>query len=402
MFALLKHTKMKKKLIKSIAVFLLILLGLQFTFYTPKYIYRVLVKQEPSYDYYKKHKTSIIKKSTNPFYFTKGSHSQENLAKSKFERDSSIHELNAFMEKTKTRSFVVVRNDTLLLEKYYKDETRKSLQASFSVTKSIVSMLLGIAIENGSITSIEDPITKYLPELSIRDKAFDSITIANLISMRSGIKFSHDITFPFVNSDSPKTFYHPDLRRVALRHTELENSLKGKFKYNDYNPLLIGLILEHATGQSISDFFQEEIWSKIGAEFNASWSSDDKNFQKTESGFNARPIDLAKIGRLALNNGVWNDRQYISKQWVLNSTQPKTGDYEFGNPRRWTYKYYWWSIPEKDRPSDFMAIGKYGQFIYISPQTNTIIVRNGEEMDDFGDGDWAEIFYNFCRADLKS
>jgi CubicO group peptidase (beta-lactamase class C family) len=387
---------MKKKLMLILSAILLLLVVLQFSFYTPQYVYRVLVWQDADYDDFKKFESIGIAKADVPFRFINGTTDQRNLAQTKFEKQAPIDNLDGFLERTKTNSFLVIRNDTLIYEKYFRGNTKESIQTSFSASKSVLSLLIGVAIQQKKIKSVNDPITDYLPELAARDDRFKKITIAHLLRMRSGLKYSHKMSFPFVNSDDPKTYYHPDLRRVALNHTEIVAEPDEKFSYNNYNALLIGLILERACAQSVSSNFQENMWAKIGAEFNANWSTDENGFEKMESGLNARAIDFAKLGRLVLSNGYWNGEQVIDSTWISYSTQP-TKSLVYGDPRKWNYNSFWYSIDNLDQKSDVMAIGNYGQFIFISPENNTIIVRNGEEMDDFDDDDWAEVFYTFLR-----
>ncbi len=390
---------MKRKAFYFILTLVLFTVFAQSCFYSPKYMYRVIAWQDADYDDFKRFKSAPIEAPDTPFFFTPGTEAQKEQLRRTFTEALETEDLEQFLERQRTHSFIVIRNDTILYENYFNDNDRESVQTSFSVSKSILSLLVGIAIEQGHISGIDDPITSYLPELTERDPRFEDITVGHLLSMRSGIEYSGKISFPFVTADDPKTYYHPDLRRVALKHTNIDTLPGTRFRYNNYNALLIGLILERTTEQPVSTYMQDNIWRRIGAEFEASWSQDEREFEKMESGFNARAIDFAKLGRLALNKGSWDGQQLISRKWVSTSTQPKKGkDYVYGDPTQWTYRYFWWGIPEENVLSDFMAIGNMGQLIYVSPRSNTIIARNGNETDDFGDANWIIAFHKFVDA----
>ncbi|MDC8004683.1 serine hydrolase [Aureisphaera galaxeae] len=394
---------MKRKFIFSTVSLILLILLAQSCFYSPRYIYRVIAWQDSDYDDYKKFKSAPISPSEAPYHFTKGTLTQEQQTQQSFEKSETIKDLDSFLETNNTYSFLVIRKDTLLYEKYFNGATRESFQTSFSVSKSVLSLLIGKALEEGHITSIDDLITQYIPELEEEDERFRTITLKHLLSMQSGIAYSGKVSFPFVTADDPKTYYHPNLRKVAIKHSKIDTIPGVKFKYNNYNALLIGLVLERATKQSVSSYLQDRIWKPMGTEFEASWSTDENGFEKMESGLNARPIDFAKIGRLALQQGAWNGQQLINSEWFSLSTQPKmNADFDgYGNPKLWVYNYFWWGIPERENHSDFMAIGNMGQFIYVSPRSQTIIVRNGEEANGFGDGTWIKIFHEFMENQSK-
>ena len=165
------------------------------------------------------------------------------------------------------------------------------------------------------------------------------------------------------------------------------------------------MILERATGTSVANYLQETIWKPIGMQYPGSWSLDERGFEKMESGINARAIDFAKFGRLFLHNGSWEGVQVVPAEWVAESTQPDTSvDYEkyyyddfiFADGQGY-YKYMWWGIQRDELNYDFMALGNHGQIIYISPQSNLIILRYGESYGEFGSAKgWVDMFYNFA------
>jgi CubicO group peptidase (beta-lactamase class C family) len=281
-------------------------------------------------------------------------------------------ELGAFLRETDTFAFVVVHRDRLVRERYFHGATRESLQTSFSAAKSFVSTLVGIAIDAGLIRSVDDRVTDYLPELAARDPRFRQITLRHLLTMTSGIHYREG-GFPSLGDDT-YTYYGTDLRNIALNRTRIDQPPGLAWQYDNYNPLLLGLVLERATGTSVSDFMAKRLWQPLGAEGDATWSLDSKHsrFEKMESGLNARAVDYARFGLLFLHKGKWNGRQIVSRDWVRAATGADRAidpAYYFG------YRYFWWL--DVERPGRFYAMGKYGQYIYVAPDADAVVVRLG-------------------------
>jgi CubicO group peptidase (beta-lactamase class C family) len=303
-----------------------------------------------------------------------------------------------FLRSTGTTAFIVSKDDKIRYEGYFNGYQRDFIVTSFSAAKSFVSALIGIAIDEGTIKSVNDPMTAYLPEL--RGKGLDRFTIRQLLNMSSGIAYVEEQRiFPLLIpwSDDAKTYYYPNLRRLALQ-VKADGEPPGTyFHYNNYHPLLLGMILERATHKPVAEYLQDKLWKPLGMDYPASWSldSDASGFEKMESGINARAIDFAKFGRLFLNKGNWNGQQLISERWVLESTAPEPEDrrpWHMGSVLGFSdaayaeyqagvgyYKYMWWGRLRVDASYDFMARGNYGQYIYVSPVRNMVIVRFGVE-----------------------
>jgi CubicO group peptidase (beta-lactamase class C family) len=281
--------------------------------------------------------------------------------------------LDEFLRETDTVAFVVVHQDRVVRERYFDGATRESLQTSFSAAKSFVSTLVGIAIDAGLIDSVEDPVTDYLPELGERDPQFRKITLRDLLTMSSGIRYREG-GFPSLGDDT-YTYYGVDLRDIALNRVRIEGP-PGLWHYNNYHPLLLGLVLERVTGTSVSDFMARRLWQPLGAEADATWNldSEDSGFEKMESGLNARPVDYARFGLLFLHNGDWNGRQIVSADWVRAATgaEPTADSAYYAG-----YRYFWWL--DMDHPGRFYAMGKYGQYIYVAPDADTVVVRFGRD-----------------------
>jgi CubicO group peptidase (beta-lactamase class C family) len=274
--------------------------------------------------------------------------------------------MDQFLERNGTVAFLVIKHDRLLLERYYNGYGHASICTSFSTVKSFVSALIGIAVHEGLIHQLDDPLTKYLPELSAPHWA--AITIRHLVSMSSGLRYNEQGFFPW--DDQPLTYYSLDLRQLA-RHARRAEPPGLRFHYNNYNLILLGMLLERVTGGTVSAYLQEKIWKPLGMEFPASWSLDSQRsgMEKMESGLNARAVDFAKFGRLYLRGGDWDGRQLVPESWVRESTTVEPG-------AKWTnYKYLWW-IPRSGQ-GRFMAVGNLGQIIYIAPDKDCLILRFG-------------------------
>jgi CubicO group peptidase (beta-lactamase class C family) len=293
---------------------------------------------------------------------------------------------------TETTAFLIIKDDRLIYENYFNGYERDSINTSFSVAKSFVSALVGISIDEGLIDSVDDPITKYIPELQNKDSRYSAITIKNLLSMASGLRYLEEET-PF--SDDTKTYYDPNLRAIALSAV-IEGEPGERFHYNNYNYLLLGIILERATGMPVAKYMEEKLWKPLGMEAPASWSLDSETngFEKMESGINARAIDFAKFGRLYLNNGSnWNGEQTISEKWVSTSTSANST-----NDPSMEYQYGWWIYPPQDDVDNnrhFSARGNLGQFIYVALEERLVIVRHGY---DFGNVNWISLFGSIAAA----
>jgi CubicO group peptidase (beta-lactamase class C family) len=303
-------------------------------------------------------------------------------------RDSSNGSLERYLEASGTTAFLVVHDDKLLYERYFNDYDQRSVNTSFSMAKSFASSLVGLAIDEGYIKSVDEPITNYLPELLKKDKRFKSITIRHLLTMSSGIKYEEGATLPWSEAaDDTKTYYATDLRELAL-NCQIEGKPGQYFEYNNYNPLLVGMILERATGMHVARYLQEKLWKPMGMEADGSWSLDSKkdSFEKMESGVNARARDFARFGMLFAKEGNWRGKQLISQVWVEESTRPDTS----ADPSQ-DYQYFWW-VNTPNGKNHFSAQGNYGQYIYVAPKKDLVIVRLGQEEGEKGYGYWTDLF----------
>jgi CubicO group peptidase (beta-lactamase class C family) len=278
--------------------------------------------------------------------------------------------LGALLDRTRTTAFVVLRGDEVLVEEYGEGQSRESLQTSFSVAKSVLSTLVGIAIERGEIGGLDDPVTEYVPELLDRDPAFSRITLRHLVTMSSGLAYE-ERGLPW--SDDARTYYDPDLRALALT-AEIAEPPGRTWLYDNYNPLLVGLALERAVGRPVEEYAAEVLWGPMGAEADASWSADSEatRFPKMESGVNAVALDYARFGLLFARDGRAGGRQVVPAAWVAEATARDTA----ADPAE-HYQYWWWV--DEEREGRFSARGNKGQFVYVDPATDVVVVRTGRD-----------------------
>ena len=292
-------------------------------------------------------------------------------------------DLQQFLAASDTTAFLIVRGDTLLYEGYFNGAGHDSVQTSMSMAKSVLSALVGIAIGEGRIGSVEDPITRYIPELAERDRRFGRITLRHLLTMTSGLRYEES-GGPW--GDDTATYYAPDLRALALRRTEVVEEPGRRFHYNNFNPLLVGLALERATGMPVTTYLERKLWRPLGMEADGSWSLDSghSGFEKMESGLNGRPVDLAKFGLLFAQGGRWRGRQLVPRGWVEDRTLVST---RFARAPAPSYQYFWW-VQDDRRPPARFARGKYAQHLYVVPESDLVLVRFGR---DVGYPHWPEL-----------
>jgi CubicO group peptidase (beta-lactamase class C family) len=289
--------------------------------------------------------------------------------------------LDEFLEKNDTVAFLAIRRDTLLLESYYHGHADTSLSLSFSMSKSLLSILVGCAIADGYIESVNQPVTDYVPEL--KPNGFDEVTLRHLLQMTSGMDYAEDEN-PF---GLQARFYYGDNLEEMLLDLKLSHTPGKYFEYKSGENQLLALVLSRALpSMTITEYTQARIWEPLGMEYDGLWSVDHEpgGLEKTFCCLAARARDYAKIGRLYLNGGDWNGVQIVSSDWVRESTRLDIRD---GSSAE--YQYQWW-LPDA-YGTDFMAVGLLGQYVYVSPENEVILVRLGKSEGDLERYQWEEF-----------
>ncbi|PWL24531.1 MAG: serine hydrolase [Fluviicola sp. XM-24bin1] len=287
-------------------------------------------------------------------------------------------DLRQYIEELETKALLVVKNDTLIYEEYWDEHNQETLSNSFSVAKTVVAILVGIAIDEGHIDDIHDPVSKYIPEF--KNGSRDKITIEHLLQMASGLSWTESGVNPF--SDNAESYYGTDLDGLILRQRKV--SEPGKvFKYQGGNSQLLAMIVEKSTGKTISKYASEKIWSKLGMEEDAHWSLDSENGQeKAFCCLYAKATDFAKIGRMIMDGGKYNDEQIIPRWFFLQMTKQNDLMTEEGIPN-YRYGYHVWTY-RGNADEVIYCRGILGQYIICIPSRDLMIIRLGmKRKDDF-------------------
>jgi CubicO group peptidase (beta-lactamase class C family) len=291
-----------------------------------------------------------------------------------WQQGNSSNDFTTFLDQNHTLAFLIIRNDTLLYEHYFKGTDSASIMPSFSVSKSFVSALIGIAIGEGKIRSVDQPVTDFIPELLDNDTAFRQITIDDLLNMRSGVRFNEGYLSPF--ADMAKYYYGTNLQKYVLK-LKIEQPPDEVYKYQSVNTLLLGMVLERATGVPLNEYLSEKLWKPLGMSTDIGWSIDSERHGtiKAFCCLDAPARDFARFGRLYLNDGKWKDKQIIPEEWVKETMQI-VNDSRDG--QGYSYTRHW---RVKDDGAIF-AKGLLGQYIYIDPQRNLLMLRFGTKATD--------------------
>ena len=355
----------------------LIILFFASLFIWQPYLARVLWYRTPDAMTYKAFPQAIIRKSDSAFHFFRAGRMRNDIDTLQV-RDVN-HESISFTEyfkRGKLNAFIIIRNDSILYEKYSEGYSDTTLTTVFSGAKSMVSILLGQALKDGAIKSLSQKVTDYIPELKV-NPAFQNITLKNLLDMKSGLEFKDafgGVVKAFF-SDEAKYYYTHDMK-AELMNVKLVNKPGTVWKYKSIDPILLGWVIVHATGKTLEKYTEDKLWKKIGAQNNATWGLDhEEGLVNTASRFQVTAIDWAKVGRLYLNNGKYNYHQVVPEDWVKKSIS--IGNEKPASAKGWqksAHHYLWW-IPQVGECGDFAAEGMRGQRLYVDPKTNTIIVQ---------------------------
>ncbi|RYY62623.1 MAG: class C beta-lactamase-related serine hydrolase [Chitinophagaceae bacterium] len=271
-----------------------------------------------------------------------------------------------------TVALLVVKNREVIYEKYDDGYSDTSLSNSFSVAKSITSLLVGAAIRDGLIRSENDLVGNYLPEFSTGLAA--QLRIRDLLTMSSGSDWDESYANPF--SATTQAYYGSDLRKTASSVT-IKKQPGTYFTYKSGDTELLGLVLEKATGRSLASYAAEKLWRPLGAERPALWSTDRTGGSaKAYCCFNTNARDFARIGQLMLDSGRWNGTSIIDPAYFTASVTPCMIPDETGTPANY-YGYQWWIRP--GYPGVFYARGIMGQYIIMIPSRQIVLVRLGHK-----------------------
>lgn len=377
----------RKQKIQLIALVVLVFLAIFLSLPQNRYIVKALVYQQVNIDDYKIFPNRTVRVGQPQPWKISPQYNHYQLSDKQLE----------YFEEYRTVAYLVVRDTAILYEAYWDGYGSNSYSNSFSMAKSIVSLLVGCALQDGYIRSIDQPVADYLPEF--RQGGRDRITIKHLLTMSSGL--SWDESYSSLFSITTKGYYGNNLTGLVLGLHVVEET-GAQFIYRSGDTQLLSLVVERATGETLSDYASKRLWSKIGAEHDALWCLDRQNgVEKAFCCFNSNARDFARFGQLLLNQGSWNGEQLVPKDYLAESLQPATYliDGETGKPCDF-YGYQWWRIVMDGHEVSY-ARGLLGQYIFVIPSLNAVVVRLGHLRSDKTIGGQPEDVYQYLRCGIE-
>jgi len=282
----------------------------------------------------------------------------------------------SFLALTDTTGLIIIKDDKIVFERYLRGTDAQTRTVAWSVSKSFVSALVGIAVAEGKIQSISDPVTRYAPELA--GSAYDGVRIKDVIQMSSGASWNEDY------SDS-----HSDVVRFghavafggsldAFAATLKRDHAPWTYlRYNSMDTQVLGMVLRHATGMPLAAYLSRRLWQPVGMQENAYYLTDRDGVEFAAGGLNATLRDYARFGLLYAHDGNWRGVQIVPAEWVRASMTPDAPQLMPGrrasSEEVWGYGYHWW-LP--DLRGEYLAVGIFNQFIYVNPRERLVIVKS--------------------------
>lgn len=278
-----------------------------------------------------------------------------------------------FLDRTYTNALLIIKDGKIVYENYRNNTNRQTHFMGWSMTKSITSLLIGAAVEEGRIKSLDDNVVDYLPEL--RDSAYNGVSIRQVLQMRSGVDYAE--RYDFANPGVAARNHILALVKNVSRFVDMAKTLKRAhppgefFQYKTIDTAVLGLLLERVTdGSNVAAYMAQHLWEPLGAESYGFFIMDGEpgiGREFTGAGFNAVLRDYARIGLMMLNGGRVNGKQVIPAYWVKESVKPVGPEKD-----ELDYGYQWWTVAGTKA---YSAIGLQGQFIYVDPVSETVVVK---------------------------
>ncbi|PKD21736.1 serine hydrolase [Salegentibacter salinarum] len=295
-----------------------------------------------------------------------------------------LAELN---EELETAAFLIIKNDSIWFEEYYQEYGPDSKTNSFSMAKSIVSALLGKAIQDGYITSLDQPVSDFFPQFK------EELKVGDLVSMASGLNWNENYYNPF--GMTARAYFDENIRELILR-LQVTDTPGESFKYLSGNTILLGMVIEEATGENLSEYLSKSFWKPLGMQEDAFWQldSEESGMEKAYCCIASNARDFARFGKLYKDKGKWNGQQLLDSEFVARSTEPRFHD----SPQ---YGYGFWLSDYKEKDIFYMR-GIRGQYVIVIPEDDLVIVRLGENLikkDE--DEEHAPDFYKYIDETYK-
>ena len=283
------------------------------------------------------------------------------------------YQADEVLERTYTNALLIMKKGRIVSEIYRNNSTPQSRFIAWSMTKSVTSVLIGCALAHGYIDSLDIPISDYLPALN--GGGYEGVSIRHVMQMRSGVDYEE--RYDFENPGIAASNHIAALVKNTARFADVAKSLPrihepGEFfQYKTIDTAVLGWLVEQVSGMSVAAYTEHCLWEPLGAEADGFYIMDGPPGVGREfsgAGFNATLRDFARFGQMVLNGGVADGRRIVSKDWIRQSTQPSGSE----DNRRGGYGLQWWTMGDSEA---FSAIGLQGQYIYIDPDTDTVVVK---------------------------
>ncbi len=288
--------------------------------------------------------------------------------------------VDEFLDRTVTTGLLVLQGNTILSERYFRGAGVDTPMTSWSVAKSVVSLLIGIAGAEGRMNDSTTTLDEFVPEF--RGAAYGRVSLHDALTMSSGIDFNEDYddAASDIHTMFARLFYFRENAAHYLASRRAEVPPGTRFHYASADSFALGLALRHAVGGSLAAYLEEKLWVPLGMEYDASWNTEEND--GAELAFcclNVRLRDYAKIGRLVARGGDWDGRRIVPEAWIRESTriEPARAPGKLAR-HSWGYQYQWW-IP--GTRGAFMAAGVWGQYIYVDPAHELVVVKTSVDPD---------------------
>lgn len=312
--------------------------------------------------------------ATDPYIYENGA--PYHIPKS-FPYDEAELKTDFFLKGSKTTGLLIIKKNKIVFEEYYLGNTPTTQNISWSMAKSFVSTMIGIAYDEGLIIDLDQAVETLAPQL--KGTAYEGVTIKNVLEMSTGVAFNEDYGDFFSDINKWGRAFAWGSSQDEFVATLIREKPQGTYHhYVSIDTHVLSMVLREVTGQSLTDYMQEKLWNPLGMEFDGYWATDDQGTEVALCGLNATLRDYGKLGSLYLNKGFWNGQQIIPEAWVEASVNPSgphllPGKNNPNSAHELGYGYQWW-IPEGNE-GEFLAQGVYNQNIYVNPSKDLVIVK---------------------------
>jgi CubicO group peptidase (beta-lactamase class C family) len=281
-----------------------------------------------------------------------------------FNAGDKTYNTESYMREFRASGVLVIKNGKIVLERYGLGRSPQDRWTSFSVAKSLTSTLIGAALEDGKIKTLDDPVTQYIPEL--KGSAYEGVTVRQLITMTSGVKWNESYTDP--NSDVAKvglSMIEPGVNPVVsyMRRLPREAPPGSKFVYKTGETDLAGILLSNAVGEPLAQYLSEKIWQAYGMEQDGIWVEDVAGHERGGCCVSLTLRDYGRVGQFMLGHGKAAGHDVVPAGWTEDATKPHVADPPYG--------YFWWIIP-----GGYEAEGIFGQTLSVFPEEHLVVVIN--------------------------